>query len=35
MVSPLTRGVSRREFLGYSAALPFLFQELAGRSARG
>ena len=29
MTSPLTGGVSRRRFLGYSAALPFLFQELA------
>ena len=29
MTSPLTGGVSRRQFLGYSAALPFLFQELA------
>ena len=29
MASPLMAGVSRRQFLGYSAALPFLFQELA------
>jgi L-alanine-DL-glutamate epimerase-like enolase superfamily enzyme len=29
MASAFTRGVSRRRFLGYSAALPLLFQELA------
>ena len=29
MASPLAAGVSRRQFLGYGAALPFLFQELA------
>src|ERR1700674_697364 len=29
MASAFTRGVSRRRFLGYGAALPLLFQELA------
>jgi hypothetical protein len=29
MASAFTRGVSRRRFLGYSAALPLLFQEMA------
>ena len=30
MASPHTGAVSRRQFLRFGAALPFLFQELAG-----